>query len=542
MVVSVSRPATEAGVAVLRRGGNAVDAAVAVAFALAVTYPEAGNIGGGGFMLVWPGKGSGVFRGGKDRPVCIEYRETAPAAATRTMFRRGESTDRHRAVGVPGTVRGLALAHQRYGKLPWKELVVPAVRSWPREGFTLDRAVAASLNKVLRDSPDKAELRRVSTSQAAAGRVAGRRHGSSSPNWPTRYRRSPKAAPDAFYTGPIAEQIVAEMQRRRRADHGRRSGEIPAERPRADSHDLSRLRHLRPAAAQLRRHRAWCQMLNMLENVSTLQEARAAGRRETLHLITEAMRRAYRDRARHLGDPDFTKIPDHLTTKDYAAEARRDDRLAPGHAERRTRPATFRSPTKADSTTHFSVIDADGMAVVEHLHARGQLRLAGRRSRRRVPAEQRDGRLQLAAGRHRPHAAASAREPNVIAPGKRMLSSMTPMIVAKDGKPVLITGSPGGRTIINTVLQIVVNVIDFEMPLADAVAAPRLHHGWLPDEIRFEEAGNPKYAAVVQELKRRGHRFSPQSGRQGDAHSIRVHRDRLEGVADPRISGHAAGF
>jgi gamma-glutamyltranspeptidase/glutathione hydrolase len=560
MVVSVSRPATDVGVDVLRRGGNAVDAAVAVAFALAATYPEAGNIGGGGFMLVWPPSPPAPSpqspasnpQPPAPSPVCIEYRETAPAAATRTMFRPGEGTYTHRAVGVPGTVRGLAVAHERYGKLPWKELVLPAVRL-AREGFVLDRAVAASLNRVLHDSPDKAELRRVfgkATPWQPGDRLV-------QPELADTLSKIAAGGADAFYTGPIAERIVAEM----RAG----GGLITAD-------DLAKYRAnvRRPIHTTYRGYDIYgppppssggiclAQMLNTLERFDlanrctqrhTDRSLQGRWSADTLHVLVETMRRAYCDRARHLGDPDFIKIPDHLTTKDYAA------RLAASIDLRRATPSDKLAPDitlapENDHTTHFSIVDPAGMAVANTytLEDRYGSRVVVRGGGFLLNNEMGDFNWRPGVTNRR---GAIGTEPNTIAPGKRMLSSMTPVIVARNGKPVLITGSPGGRTIINTALQVVINMIDYDMPLAEAVAAPRLHHGWFPDEIRFEETGNPKYAAVVEELKRRGHRFSRQPehremgrqmGHQGDAHSIRVYRDHLEGAADARISGHAAGF
>ena len=563
MVVSVSRPATEVGVEVLRRGGNAVDAAVAVAFALAVTYPEAGNIGGGGFMMMAPGGGRAVE--------CVEYRETAPGASTRTMFRPGESTYTHRAVGVPGTVRGLGLAHQRFGKLPWKELVMPAVRL-AREGFTVDRAVAASINRVLRASPDKAELRRVfgkANEWQAGDRLVQR-------DLADTLSRIAEGGADAFYTGAIAERIVAEM----RAGGGLITADDLAKykaQVRRPIHTTYRGYDIYGPPPPSSGGVCLVQMLNVLERFDlgsaraprghsnghattkgqrasndTPGPARRAGptledrwSADTLHLLVETMRLAYCDRARHLGDPDFTKIPENLTSEEYAAKLAASIDLTRATPSEKIAPDIALAP-QTDHTTHFSIVDPDGMAVANTytLEDRYGSRVVVRGSGFLLNNEMGDFNWRPGVTDRR---GTIGTEPNTIAPGKRMLSSMTPVIVARDGKPVLVTGSPGGRTIINTVLQVVVNVIDFEMPLSEAVAAPRLHHGWFPDEIRFEEAGNPNYAAVVKELERRGHHFSRQPvdrqmGRQGDAHSIRVRRDRLEGMADARISGHAAGY
>ena len=525
MVVSVSPPGTEVGLAVLKQGGNAVDAAVATAFALAVTYPAAGNIGGGGFMVVYPGHGA--------EPVVIEYRETAPAAAGRTMFSREDSWYGHKVVGVPGTVRGLALAHQRFGKLPWKEVVAPAVRL-AEDGFVIDAPLASSLNWVLSDATDFPELRRV------LGKDAGRAE------WQAGDRLVQKdlartlchiaeQGPDAFYAGPIAEQIAAEMKaggglitradlagyraNARRPVHGTYRGyDIYAPPP--------------PSSGGI----CLVEMLNILENFNLRQYGRWAP--ETLHLMIEAMRRAYCDRARHLGDPAFTPIPATLTTKDYACGlAQGIDRT---HATRSADLARdIPLSREGDSTTHFSVIDRDGMAVANtytlerSYGSRVMVRGAGfLLNDEMIDFNWRPGVTD--------RKGAIGTAPNQIAPGKRMLSSQTPTVVARGGKVVLVTGSPGSRTIINTVLNIVVNVIDFDMDIRAAVDAPRLNHQWFPDEVRFEGAG--RYPEAVAALRRMGH--TVHGGRQGDAHSIWVDpkTGRYVGAEDRRINGKVAGY
>jgi gamma-glutamyltranspeptidase / glutathione hydrolase len=523
VVVSVSAPASDVGVEVLKQGGNAVDAAVATAFSLAVTHPAAGNIGGGGFMVVHPPKGE---------PAVVEYRETAPAAATAMMFVKDDNTLGHRVVGVPGTVRGLELAHRRFGKRPWKDLVLPAVRL-AGEGFVINGQLAGSLNGLLATSTEFAELQRVFAKPGGGDWRAGDRL--VQPDLARTLRRIAEDGPDAFYTGPIADQIAAEMKS---------GGGLVAKADLAAYRAVARA----PVHGTYRGFDVYgppppssggvclVQMLNVLENFDLRKLGRWSP--ETLHLMVEAMRRAYCDRARHLGDPAFTTIPGHLTTKEYARQLAKGIRL-----DRATPSADLAKEVslsdEGDSTTHFSVIDKDGLAVsntytLEHSYgSRVVVRGAGfllnnemTDFNRRPGVTDRTGRIGT--------------PPNLVAPGKRMLSSQTPTVVAKDGKVVLVTGSPGSRTIINTVLQVVVSVVDFDMTVREAVDAPRLHHQWFPDSVRFE--GRDRHASVVKKLEELGH--TVRGTRQGDAHTIWVDPKTglYHGAADRRISGHAVGY
>jgi gamma-glutamyltranspeptidase/glutathione hydrolase len=525
MVVCVSPPAADIGRDILKKGGNAVDAAVAVAFAQAVTYPAAGNIGGGGFMTIFPG--------GKADPVVIEYRETAPAAASKTMYRKNETWYSHRAVGVPGSVRGLALAHKRFGKLPWKDVVEPAVKL-AKEGFVIDSSLAGSLNWIVGSSSDFPELQR----------VFGKKNGSA--DWCEGDRLIQKDlgaslaliaadGPDAFYKGKIAEQLAAEMKSGR--------GLITKD-------DLVAYKaHARvPIHGSYRGYDIYgppppssggiclVEMLNILENFDLRKQGRWSP--ETLHLMIESMRRAYCDRARYLGDPDFTKIPPKLTTKEYARTlARAIDKTKATRSEDLAKDIPLAK--EGDSTTHFSVIDKNGMAVANtttlerSYGSRVVVKGAGfLLNNEMIDFNWRPGVTTRDGG--------IGTDANLIAPGKRMLSSQTPTIVAKNGKVVLITGSPGSRTIINTVLCIVINVIDFDMDVRTAVDAPRLHHQWFPDDARFE--GTWDYPDAVCKLKAMGH--SVGGTRQGDAHSIWVdpRTGHYFGAEDHRIDGKAAGY
>jgi gamma-glutamyltranspeptidase/glutathione hydrolase len=523
LVVSVSAPASEVGVAVLKQGGNAVDAAVATAFALAVTFPEAGNIGGGGFMLVHPPAG---------KPAVIEYRETAPARATRDMFVKDNRTSGHRVAGVPGTVRGLAAAHSKFGKLPWKSLVLPAVKL-AEEGFALDAHVAGSLNGVVAAGKDFPELRRVFGKPGGGSWKAGDRLVQK--DLARTLRRIAEEGPDAFYTGAIADQIAAEM----RAGGGLITRDDLAAytvNVRAPVHGRYRGYDIYGPPPPSSGGTCLVEMLNILENFDLRKHGRWSP--QTLHLMIEAMRRAYRDRARYLGDPAFVEIPAFLTSKDYAAK------LAKGIGPARATPSAALAgdiplDPEGDSTTHFSVIDKDGMAVANTYTLENSYggRVVVRGAGFLLNNEMTDF------NRHPGHTDRKGdigTAANLIAPGKRMLSSQTPTVVAKDGKVLLVTGSPGSRTIINTVLCIVVNVLDFDMDVRSAVDASRLHHQWLPDVAYFE--GTAAHPEAVAGLRKMGHEVRPR--RQGDAHSIWVdpRTGHYYGAADRRISGKAAGY
>jgi gamma-glutamyltranspeptidase/glutathione hydrolase len=532
MVVSVSRHGSEAGLEMLKQGGNAVDAAVATAFALAVSHPAAGNIGGGGFMIVHPPPGADA------QPVCVEYRETAPRAATRTMFSSDDSSYGHKIVGVPGTVRGMELAHRRFGKLPWKMLLAPAVRL-ASEGFALEAPLAFDLNQLLASEHSRrfAELQRVfAPPQGRREWKVGDRL--VQPDLARTLRQIGEQGADAFYRGVIAEQIAAEM---------RAGGGL------IDQQDLAAYQAnlRRPVHGTYRGYDIYgppppssggiclVQMLNVLQPLELKQKGRWSP--DAVHLMVEAMRRAYCDRARYLGDADFVSIPDHLTSKAYASKLR--DSIDP----RRATPSEALVPdlplaAEGESTTHFSVVDADGMAVantytLEHSYgSRVVVRGAGFLLNNEM------GDFNWRPG-HTDRRGTIGTLPNQIEPGKRMLSSQTPTIVARDGRAYLVTGSPGGRTIINTVLQIVLNVVEFELGPRAAVDAPRLHHQWFPDRIRFEGVKRDDFSALVRELEQRGHRWDTSGSRQGDAHTILVDREgTLHGAADRRISGHAAGW
>ena len=508
MVVAVSPDAADAGLRMLKRGGTAVDAAVATALAMAVTYPPAGNIGGGGFMMVCPANGAD--------PVCVEYRERAPAAATRNMFALGESRFGHKIVGVPGTVAGLALAHQRFGRLPWKDLVQPAV-DLADDGFLVDAALARSLNQVRADKrtrPYREFLRVYRPADGSTWRAGDRLR---QPDLGRTLRWLADDGPDAFYRGRIAKLIVAEM---------------------AGSQGLVTADDLADYRAKLRkpihtRYRGFdvygppppssggiclIEMLNILENFDLRRKGRWSA--ETNHLMIEAMRRAYLDRARFLGDQDFVQIPGRLTRKSYAAQLAA--KISPRQATDSVQlGADIPLAPEGASTTHFSVIDAQGMAVsntytLEYSYGSRVVVQGGG-----FLLNNEMGDFNWKAG-HTDRLGRIGTDANLIQPGKRMLSSQCPTLVTRDGRVCLVTGSPGGRTIINTALCVVLNLLEFEMDPVAAVAAPRLHHQWLPDRVRFEDHNQADYRRMLDTLREWGHRLDKRPRRQGDAHTIWV--------------------
>jgi len=525
MVVAVSPAGADAGLAILKKGGNAVDAAVATALAMAVTYPAAGNIGGGGFMVVYPG--------GKEKPVVIDYREVAPAAATKTMYKKGESIYTHRAVGVPGTVHGLWTAHQKFGKLPWKDVVAPAIQL-AEEGFPMTDSLASSLNWVTGVADkEHAELVRCFSKPDGKNWKAGDKLVQK--DLAKTLKLIAEKGPDGFYKGETADLFAAEMKRGgglitkddlanyrskvREAVHGTYRGHDVYGAPPPSSGGTCLI-----------------EMLNILENFDLKKNARFSA--ETLHLMIEAMKRAYCDRARHLGDGDFVKIPAHLTTKEHAAKLAKGIDLTKATKSEDLAP-DIKLTGEGDSTTHFSVVDKNGMAVsntytLERSYG-SQVVVTG--AGFLLNNEMMDFNWQPGVTTR---TGTIGTEPNQIAPGKRMLSSQTPTIIAKDGKVLLVTGSPGSRTIINTVLCITVNVIDYGMDIQQAVDAPRLHHSWFPDEARFEDIG--KYSKAVEKLRSMGHNVS--GTQQGDAHSIWVDPKTgvIHGAADKRIDGKASGY
>ncbi|MEC9008221.1 MAG: gamma-glutamyltransferase [Planctomycetota bacterium] len=538
MVVTVSPPATRVGLEILRQGGNAVDAAIAVEFALAVTWPEAGNIGGGGFMMVHPGPS----HPGR-KVVCIDYREVAPRRSTETMFRPDDGRHTHKIVGVPGTVHGMVTAHRRHGSAKWKRLLAPSILL-ARDGFEVDAALARSINRVLgyrsvREGPHHQELVRVYGKPDGTQWQEGDRL--VLPDLARTLKRIADKKDDGFYDGRVAKLIEAEMLRGGGLVNRRDLDDYRA-RVRPAVHGTFRGHDVYGAPPPSSGGTCVVQMLNVLEQLDLRAHPRYSAR--NLHLVAETMKRAFCDRARHLGDADFVDIPGHLVTKDYAKT------LAAGISIDKATPSEQLAPEiriadESPQTTHFSVVDSRGMAVSNTTTLEGSwgARIVVRGAGFVLNNEMGDFNWFP---EHTDRAGRIGTTANRIRPGKRMLSSQSPTIVARDGHPVLVTGSPGGRTIINTALQMVLAVVEFGEDLPTAMRAPRIHHQWLPDRLIIETHSDRLSPDAVKTLQSMGHRVSRRSRRsyQGDAHSIAIDPDsgRLHGVADWRRNGLAAGF
>lgn len=534
MVATVDPIASRVGAEIMRRGGNAVDAAVAVALALAVTWPEAGNIGGGGFMLIRNADGTSV---------AIDYRERAPLAATRDMYLdangnviKDASLLGYKAVGVPGTVAGLALANRRYGKLPWREVVEPS-RRLAAEGFRVSDYLARSLQ-------NKRNMERLSKFPESwriyerGGRPYQMGELFVQPELAATLARIEKNPAD-FYRGQIARQIVAAMHA-----HG---GIITAADLRGYEPTVRK-----PLQATYRGYEivtmpppssggvVLIEMLHMLEHYDLASMGWHSS--EEVHTMVEVMRRAYADRARYLGDTDFVHgVPiAGLMSRPYADERRKD--IDPLHAtDSKTIGAGEPQRYESTETTHFSIVDAAG-DVVSNTYTNND----SYGSAVTVPGAGfllNDEMDDFTSKPGVPNVYGLIQgEANAIAPQKRPLSSMTPTIVLKDGKVLFAVGSPGGSTIINTVLEVIVNVLDFDMDIQQAIDAPRFHHQWLPDKIAWEPF---EFSRDTREaLEKMGHVFAEKPVFIGDAQAVAVdpqNGDRL-GACDPRRGGVPIGW
>jgi gamma-glutamyltranspeptidase / glutathione hydrolase len=528
MVVTQERQATRIGLDILEQGGNAVDAAVAIGLALAVTHPQAGNLGGGGFMV--------IAQPDRNILAAIDYREAAPLATTRDIFLNpqgdadpAKSLDSGLGVGVPGTVAGLALALDKYGsgRFSLAALAAPAIRL-AREGIGVDDDLADTL---ARFAP---RLKRWPSSAAVflqpSGAPLQRGDTLLQGDLAKSLERIAREGPGAFYAGPIADKIVTAV----RAAGGVMAGE--------DLHSYRAIERA-PLRGNYRGYDIVAMPppssggVHLLEMLNVLEGYRleASGQRspQTLHLMIETMKRAYADRAQFLGDPDQVRLPlARLIAKSYAQALRAE--IDPEHATP-ARAISSDSSHEGDNTTHFSVIDAFGNAVANTytLNLAYGLGLVADGTGILLNNELDD----FAAKPGAPNAfGLIGGEANAPAPRKRPLSSMSPTIVMKDGRPFLITGSPGGSRIITTVLQVIVNVIDFHNNMTVAVDAPRVHDQWRPDAV-FAEGSLP--AETVRGLEARGHSVNV-GGKWGSANSIRVTADAIEGAADPRTRGAAA--
>lgn len=527
MVVTAERNATAVGLRVLRDGGNAVDAAVAVGMALAVTEPNAGNLGGGGFMLLRLADGRTSF---------IDFRERAPASAHRDMYLNSdgnpteESLVGYRAAGIPGTVRGMALALAKYGSKTWPAMLEPAERL-AREGFIITWGLSQSLRGSSRLKRFD-ESRRVFLNQ---GRYFSLGDTFEQEDLAATLSRLIRHGPDEFYTGETARLIAKDM-----AANG---GTISTE-------DLASYEptERRPVIGTYRGHSVLSapppssggagvvQILNILEDFDLATTG--PGSAATIHVVSEAMRRFFADRARFFGDTDYVEIPlKGMLSKKYAAarsKSIRMDRATPSSAVGNGAPSGYES----DETTHYSIVDTDGNAVAVTYTLNGGYGsgVTARGTGVLLNNEMDD----FTAKPGSPNAYGLLQsENNAIAPGKRPLSAMSPTIVLRNRQPRLVVGAQGGPAIITSVTQVILNVLDFGMNVQQAVDFPRFHHQWMPDLLYLEPSGFS--AETRRALEALGHRLSFGRGL-GHVEAIEVVPEVLTGAADSRSEGVAAGI
>ncbi len=533
VVASRSRLASEAGVAIMRQGGNAIDAAVATGFALAVTYPSAGNLGGGGFMVIHLADGTLVTN---------DHRERAPLAASRDMYLDKEgkvipglSRESHLASGVPGTVAGLLDVLERYGRLSREKVMAPAI-ALAEQGFALNYDLVSQFKRrreiFARHEPTLRMFSHPTGGPYEVGDVFRQ------PYLAATLKRIAREGKAGFYTGRTADLLVEEMKR---------GGGIISHEDLLQYESVWR----KPLVGTYRDYEVvsmpppssggalLIQMLNMLEPYKV--NDMGYGSADAVHLMVEAERRAYADRAEHLGDSDYYDVPlAMLLNKTYARQrmvsfdpsvASRSDDILPG-----------RALAEAVDTTHASVMDKDGNAVAYtttlnlSYGARYVIPGAGFLMNNEMD--------DFSVKANEPNAyGLIGRVANEIQPGKRMLSSMTPTILLKDDQAVLVTGSPGGSTIITTVFQVVVNTIDHRMKLRDAVGQPRFHHQWKPERVIYEPFGLSPDTLMMLGLRDHDMRPLPGTWLLGDANSVsRLEDGALLGVSDPRNEGGAAAY
>jgi gamma-glutamyltranspeptidase/glutathione hydrolase len=532
MIVGPERLAAEIGRDILQGGGNAVDAAVATGFALAVSYPRAGNLGGGGFML--------IHLAGEQRQTLIDYRETAPAAAGRDLYLdEAGQVDRqrmyfsHQSAGVPGTVAGLLYALEHYGTMPLKKVLAPAIALAEKGlevSFALNFEIDARAER-LRMNP---EARRLFFKPDGSAYGIGERWRQPELAWTL--RQIARHGRDGFYAGEVAERIVAEMQ----AGDGLITLEdlaayraVEREPVRGRFHDFEVVSTPPPSSGGVH----IIQMLNILEGLPLAEAGHNSA--AYLHYLAESMKLAYADRSQYLGDSDFVPVPvAELTSKAYAARQRagiKPDRAVPSTA---IRPGA-QLPSESHDTTHFTVADAAGNVVSNtytlnfsfgsHIAVPGTGMLLNNEMADFAAAPGVANAYGLVEG-----------EANRIEGGKRPLSSMSPTLVLRDGRAWLATGSPGGSVIITTVLQTLLNAMVFDMNIAAAAAGARVHHQWLPDILRVEQGVSPD---TIRLLRNMGHKVETGDRTLGRTQSILLENGYLYGATDTRrLGGHVAGY
>jgi gamma-glutamyltranspeptidase / glutathione hydrolase len=531
MVASSEKFASQVGLDIMKQGGNAIDAAVAVGFALAVTHPAAGNLGGGGFMMIRLANGE---------LACVDYRETAPAAAHKNIYldNSGEvipkaSTRGYRASGIPGTVAGLCLAQEKFGLLSLKRVLQPAIEL-AENGFPVSYDLSQSLNgaaELLGEFPESRRIYLRDGQHFEPDEILVQKDLA----WSLKSVRD--FGPTAFYQGSVSEKIAAAYEK-----HG---SWITAK-------DLAKYQpKLRtPLRGNYRGYQVittpppssggtvLLEMLNTLEAFPLAEMGPGSSR--TIHLVAETMRRAFRDRAELMGDIDFIQFPlSQLTSKAYAVELRKSIDLEKATPSL-SLPARLLPAPEASETTHFSVVDKGGNAVANTYTLNGSFGSGVTLEGTGILMNNQMDDFTSKPGVPNAYGLIQG-EANAIAPGKRPLSAMTPTFLSRNGKLFLAIGSPGGPTIISTVLQIILNVVDFGFTIQEAIDAPRFHHQWLPDELRMEPFG---FAAdVTAALEARGHKVVTRNF-MGDAEGILIEPKsnvRL-GASDPRADGVTAGY
>ncbi|MGL5241057.1 MAG: gamma-glutamyltransferase [Kluyvera ascorbata] len=531
MVASVDAAATRVGVDILRQGGNAVDAAVAVGYALAVTHPQAGNLGGGGFMLLRTKDG---------KTTAIDFREMAPEQASRDMFldEHGnpdskKSLTSHLASGTPGTVAGFSLALEKYGTMPLNKVIHPAMKL-AKDGFIVNDALADDLktygSEVL---PNHANSKAIFWKN---GEPLKKGDKLVQANLAQSLALIAEHGPDAFYKGAIADQIADEMHK---------NGGLMSKA------DLARYKAIErtPISGTYRGYEIFSmpppssggihivQILNILENFDLHQYG--FGSADAMQLMAEAEKHAYADRSEYLGDPDFVKVPwQALTNKAYAKSIADQIDIHKAKPSSQIKPGKL-APYESNQTTHFSVVDKDGnaVAVTYTLNTTFGTGIVAGSTGILLNNEMDD--FSAKPGVPNVYGLVGG-DANAVEARKRPLSSMSPTIVVKDGKTWLVTGSPGGSRIITTVLQMIVNSIDFGMNVAEATNAPRFHHQWLPDELRVEKGFSPD---TLKLLETKGQKVAVKEA-MGSTQSIMVDPDgTLYGASDPRSPDDlTAGF
>jgi gamma-glutamyltranspeptidase/glutathione hydrolase len=541
MVVTAGDQASEAGVEMLRRGGNAVDAAVAASFAISVIRPQSTGIGGGGFFL--------LYRAKTKETIAVDFRERAPLKASRDMFiRDGKAVpDLSRngplAVAVPGLVAGLVEVQKKYGTMPLKEVMAPAIRL-ADEGFPIYSQLAGAIayrTKILGDSPATRAIYFRDDRPLREGELLVQK------DLARTLREIAKKGKEGFYKGRVAKALVKEMK-----DKG---GLISQE-----DLDAYRVRYRPPLLSSFQDAQIHAmpppssggvliqQMLNVLSGFP-LQEF-GFHTPKSLHLLTETMRLAFHDRARYLGDPDFVQVPvSMLASADYAANLRAQIDLTKATPSA-TIPTAKPGKIESTSTTHVSIIDNEGNAVATtqtvNLYFGSVVMVPG------TGVLLNDEMDDFSAQVNDPNAFGliGENEANAIAPRKTPLSSMSPTIVTRDGKVILVTGSPGGSRIISATLQVLLNVLAYNMSLPEAMFAPRIHHQWFPDDLLVEAKKDSQPEGLVEALRQLGHKVTvvedTGDGRTPFGNVQALHVDVssgvITGVSDPRGEGRPRGF